>query len=373
MKSRFTIKQIFKDHWAPFLKAIGSNIRSVVKIEVEKMLNCGDCKNGYALYFCDLCYRFLFVPFRCKSRFCNTCGVAYQSDRADSIAAKLINCRHRHIVFTIPQELRFLFRKDRSLLDILFKASAQVITDWLYEQNHKESFTPGIVSCIHTFGRDLKWNPHIHMIVTEGASGNTVIWRHIKFFPYKMLRKRWQTTLLCHLEQQFGKDYFRKLKNKMYSNNKDGFYVHAPPSKFNSPQLVANYITRYIGRPAIAQSRIFAYDGETVSFWYERHEDHKRQDVILPAFEFIQRLIVHIHEKHFNTLRYYGLYAKKHKFSDKLHLLLPRHVVENRRFCSRWAIRIELSFGHDPTKCSCGNYMDFLGVFHPGDLAFMPP
>ncbi len=114
-------------------------------------------------------------------------------------------------------------------------------------------------------------------------------------------------------------------------------------------------------------------DGEKVSFWYNRHEDEKRQDETIPAFEFIARLIIHIHEKYFNTLRYYGLYAKKHKFADKLVFLLSRHVVKSRLLCRRWAFRMELSFGHDPTKCSCGNYMEFLGVFRPGDIAFTPP
>jgi len=373
LKPQFTIKQIFKDHWFSFLKALTTDIRLVILQEVGKMLSCGDCKNGYGLYYCSDCNWFKFVPFRCKSRFCNTCGTAYQSDRADSIAAKLINCPHRHIVFTIPQELRLLFRKDRTLLDILFKASSQVITDWLYEQNKKESFTPGIVSCIHTFGSDLKWNPHIHMLVTEGAAGNTSPWRHIRFFPYTMLRKRWQTTLLWHLEQKFGKGYFRKLKTQMYHNNKEGFYVHAPPSKFNAPRLVANYITRYIGRPAMAQSRISAYDGENVSFWYHHHETNERKDETVPASEFIRKLIAHIHEKYFNTLRYYGLYAKKHKFADYFVFLLTRHAVQTRRLFRRWVFRTELAFGHDPSKCHCGCYMDFLGVFRPGDLAFMPP
>jgi hypothetical protein len=123
----------------------------------------------------------------------------------------------------------------------------------------------------------------------------------------------------------------------------------------------------------MAQSRIFAYDGENVSFWYQDHATGKRKNVTLPAFDFIKRLIAHIHDKGFNALRYYGIYAKKHKFSTQLVLLLPEHVVSTRRLCRRRAIRIELSFGHDPTKCKCGQYMEFLGVFLPGDLAFMPP
>ena len=42
---------------------------------------------------------------------------------------------------------------------------------WFKELNKKECFTQGIISEIHTFGRDLKWNPHVHLIVTEGGAG----------------------------------------------------------------------------------------------------------------------------------------------------------------------------------------------------------
>ena len=125
--------------------------------------------------------------------------------------------------------------------------------------------------------------------------------------------------------------------------------------------------------PKNVQYRITNYDGQFVSFWYDRLEDGMRQDETIPAFEFIGRLIRHISQKYFNTLRYYGLYAKKHKFVDQLVFLLTRHVVKARLQCRKWAFRIELAFGCDPTKCSCGNYMEFLGVFRPGDLAFRPP
>ena len=34
------------------------------------------------------------------------------------------------------------------------------------------NFTPGFICVLHTFGRSLQWNPHIHMLISEGASGN---------------------------------------------------------------------------------------------------------------------------------------------------------------------------------------------------------
>lgn len=372
MPAEFTIKQIFKDHWDDFC-LIHTNIRPTVFAEVKKALECGDISKGYAFYYCEHCHNLKYVPFRCKSRFCNTCGVAYGQDRAESTAAKLINCKHRHIVFTIPEELRIFFRKDRSLLDILFTSAAQTVKDWFATLKKSECFIPGIVCGLHTFGRDLKWNPHIHMLVTEGASGNSSVWRSVKYFPFIMLRKRWQTTLLVNMERALGKAVFRALKNKLYREHTDGFYVHAPDSDFNSPKTIANYITRYIGRPVMAQSRIIRYDGSFVTFWYQRHEDNERIVETVPAFEFIKRLIVHIPEKHFNMLRYYGLYAMKHKFDGQLFRLLSRARVKAQRIFRRWAYRIERSFGFDPTKCECGNHMEFLCVILPKPLAYAPP
>ena len=122
MAVHFTIKRILKDHWDSFLEET-PNVRSVVIDEVDRVLSCGDPKMGFALYKCPRCESVRFVPFRCHSRFCSTCGTAYQDNRAASIEEKLINCRHRHIVFTIPEELRNLFKKHRkTCLDILFNS-----------------------------------------------------------------------------------------------------------------------------------------------------------------------------------------------------------------------------------------------------------
>ena len=64
---------------------------------------------------------------------------------------------------------------------------------------------------IHTFGRDLKWNTHVHMMVTEGGKGKQTIWRSFKYFSYEALRKRWQKILLDEIIKREG--------NKEYSLN----------------------------------------------------------------------------------------------------------------------------------------------------------
>lgn len=122
--------------------------------------------------------------------------------------------------------------------------------------------------------------------------------------------------LLERLTSRIGPT-FRKVKNEMYTKHADGFYVRAKPN-LCTPDITIKYISRYLGRPVIATSRIDTYDGKNVTFHYTRHEDNKTVTETIPALNFIQKLIVHISEKHFKMLRYYGIYAKHHKQEMKL-------------------------------------------------------
>lgn len=192
-------------------------------------------------------------------------------------------------------DAKFHFRKDRSLLHILFHSAALVISFWANSINKKENFSFGMVLGLHTFGRDLKWNPHTHMLLSEGAVGNNTPWRKFSYFPFIYLRKSWMNILLKNILSSlnpiiFNIQHFKNLVSKLYNSYKYGFYVHAPCIDFNSPEAVANYITRYIGRPAMAQSRITDYDGKNVTLRYQRHEDNKKVSATLSVFDFIKRL-----------------------------------------------------------------------------------
>lgn len=129
---------------------------------IDKMINCGNSAFGDAMYVCTHCRKWKFVPFRCHSRFCPTCGNKYAIERPTSMSFKLVNSKHRHCVFTINENLRDFFLKDRSLLNCLFHAANSVISHMFHELN-----TPGFIMVLHTFGRDLKWNPHIHYLISN--------------------------------------------------------------------------------------------------------------------------------------------------------------------------------------------------------------
>jgi hypothetical protein len=95
---------------------------------------------------------------------------------------KLINVTHRHCVFTIDENLRSFFLKDRSLLNCLFHAVKSVVSRLFHKMNKSKNFTPGFIMVLHTFGRDLKWNPHIHCLISEGGYSDDAYWRNVKTF-----------------------------------------------------------------------------------------------------------------------------------------------------------------------------------------------
>ena len=354
------LQRIFKDHYEEMQYIL--HPRDSVIENVNKMINCGDPAFGGAMYGCSNCGTLKFSPFRCHSRFCPTCGNMYSIDKTTSMSFKIINVQHRHCVFTIDEALRPFFLKDRSLLNCLFSAVSSVVTRMFHKDNQHELFTPGFICVLHTFGRDLKWNPHIHCLISEGGVGNSGIWRHKKHFNYTLLRNSFQTALLNELEKKIGPS-FKKVKALCYSNHKDGFYVYAKPNKCD-PSIVTKYIGRYLGRPVIATSRIDNYDGDNVTFHYNRHEDDKLVTETIPVLDFIKRLIQHIPEKHFKQIRYYGIYARHRKSDQKLNRAISKSKHAMLRSFNQWRNSILTSFGYDPIKCPCcGTTMDFLELY----------
>lgn len=330
------------------------------------MIDCQTSAMGYSTYECPDCKSTITVYNSCKSRFCNSCGVQYAKKRALTVSKKVYHCTHRHLVFTIPEELRVVFLKDRAMLGLLFTAVQKTLLGLFRSLNKSENLTPGFVSVLHTYGRSCVWNPHIHTLCTEGAMGRTCVFRIVKHINYKALRKRFQTALLSLLEKALGKKAFRPLKNQIYANTENGFYVYAKSNKKVSSKELVKYILRYTGKPVMAESRITGYDGEFVTSFYHRHEDGVKVVRKLHAYDFIKLLIRHIPNRHFKMIRYYGIYSKKHIHHDKMFKMFSDMKIKFMKTLTYWRTSLVHDFGKDPLLCpSCGSIMVFLSACFP--------
>lgn len=322
------------------------------------MISCRTSELGYSVYECPDCGELKFSYHTCKSRFCPSCGNKYVRKRTEAILQKCYNCKHRHIVFTISDFLWDFFRKDRKLLDLLFQAVSKTILSWFKDKYKSQNYIPGIIAVLHTYGRDMKWNPHIHTIVTEGAMGNSNIFKKFDYISYDALRKRFQKILLDLLEKKINKSSFKILKNFIYKKSNKGFYVYAEKKNNQSTFNMIEYAVRYTGKPAMAESRILDYDGEYITFWYQRHEDNKLVKECIHVYDFFKRLIIHIPDENFKIVRYYGIYSKKHKFHDKMIMLVKSQIHKLRNSLNSWRMMIIKDFDIDPLTCpKCGNLM----------------
>ena len=348
------LQKIFTDHYEEIKYTM--HTRPVVMDNIDRMINCGDPSFGGAMYACPDCGHLKFVPFRCKSRFCPTCGVKYAQERSTSMSFKLIKCTHRHCVFTIDEQLRPFFLKDRSLLNCLFRAVRSVMLRLFYKLNKSRNFVPGFICVLHTFGRPLEWNPHIHCLISQGAFSDDGFWRTVRYFNFTYLRKSFQTALLNEMELIIGPS-FKTVKSAVYKKCINGFYVYAKPNLSNT-NTVIKYISRYLGRPAIALKRIDSYDGHYVTFHYNKHEDNSFVKKTIPVLDFIKLLIQHIPDWNFKMTRYYGLYARNRTLDSSLIKSINKSKHKLFRSFTKWRYNILLSFGYNPLCCPvCGSNM----------------
>lgn len=383
LENKFTIKDIFSRYWEEFCQRNSHKvIRPAITKNVERMIACKDLSKGYIFYECPTCENFHISGLSCHSRFCPSCGKVYREKRANEIAKKCLNVPHRQFVFSIAKELRDYFRWYRELYDELFHAVNDVFEYLIQGKSkiaQKEDRELGYMMFLHTFGRDLKHNPHIHVLIAERVIDNDLKMKRFEYFDFEVLRKAFMNQLLKRFYQYLkihtSKNVlikFSKLRNYLYKTYPSGFYTHGPKLKNNSRISIKNvtkYIARYAGHPAIAESRItnVDYDNHTVTYYYDPHEDDNneiieeklgRQFVTESVFDFIEKLIIHIPDKGFHTVRYYGFYANKSNKTIpsflKLYSLSDLKKLSNRLF---WRINLILTYKYDPLLCECGSIM----------------
>ena len=102
------------------------------------------------------------------------------------------------------------------------------------------------------------------------------------------------------------------------------------------------------------KSRILDYDGKFITYYYDRHENGKRVEIKIHAFDFIKKLIIYIPEKDFNMVRYYGIYAIKRSVTSYF-----KKIKEKLTKPCKWIDKLSAHFKCNPIKCSRNNTLKF--------------
>jgi hypothetical protein len=354
--------------WEDYKVRYRDSIRSIEIENVERLKKCKTPKNGYKIYKCPQCGTKKYVPFTCKCRLCTSCGTKAANEWADRIHHILLKVPHRHVIFTVSDKMRELL-KNPKYQKVLFAASKITMEEMVSSSNKKSKkktkLKIGMIQVLQTFGADMKYNPHVHCIVTEGGFDRQWNWIHTYYLPYKFFRKKWQYNLLTMLKKEMPKcretNVFIDL---LFKNNPEGFVINAE-HRFEKGEgwNMARYIGRYVKHPPIAESRIIAFDGKQVTFWYKDSEIKQRKTVTMEKFEFIRLLLSHIPEKNFKIVRYVGIYSRR----GYKHRQTEFHEGEILFIKRSWREDIKKTFKYDPLICPyCETEMKLIGTCYEG-------
>ncbi len=370
-------KRIFIDHFSAFVAKYPRYTTDYYLSEIEKMLRCSSQANGFATYQCLHCglgeHK---VNFSCKGKACPQCGKRYARDSMIKIAARLLpGVSYRQVVLTLPKQLRLLFYQhpNHNGLYSRFMKLAQACLEELIQKQFKDPACKiATIVFIHTNGRNGNYNPHLHVILGEGAfNPKTTVWRTFKWLSLSQLRLIWQKHLLGLMAKEFGED--NVVVMKLWKDYPQGFYTH-PGNNDRVPtknyQGLIKYLTKYLSSPPIGVSRIVSYKEGKVKYYYKSHQTKAIAFETIDVKTFIGRMVQHILPKGFQRVRYFGLQATAtfKKWYEVIARVAGDLVGTMMSYVNRitYADLFAEVAKRNPLTCTfCGKDMELVQLYHP--------
>lgn len=138
--------------------------------------------------------------------------------KTNHILQRCLNITHRHITFTIPNDLAPWFFFILNSNNLLFESVSDTIYSVVNGKVNKKKTRkylfknmPGFFAFLHTYSRPLNFNPHINVIIAEKVLTKNNLFKNFKYFNYDALSKRFMKILLDKMESFFGKDKFKNI------------------------------------------------------------------------------------------------------------------------------------------------------------------
>lgn len=199
----------------------------------------------------------------------------------------------------------------RAMYDLLFRAASETVLELCADKKYLGA-KPGITAVLHTWGQNLQFHPHIHMVVTGGGLTPDGKWRASKkkfFLPGRVLSAKFRGKFLALSKRKFP-DADQGLLDACYRKK---WVVYCKPP-FGSAEKVVSYLGRYTHRVAISNNRILSLkDGKVAFLWRGYAHGNQRKPMTLDAMEFIRRFLLHILPSGFRKIRHYGFTAAREK------------------------------------------------------------
>jgi hypothetical protein len=348
---RYEVADVLRDH------AHSLRLKAVQARVVRDIVSCRTERLGGHMEVCPSCGFSRGSYNSCRNRHCPKCQILKQELWAEAQEALLLPTPYFQIVFTIPQELHPFFRRaPKVCLTLLFEAVSETLME---VARTKLKATIAFTAVLHTWNQLLGFHPHLHCVVPGGGlSLDRSRWVQTSrrfFLPVRVLRKLFRAKLLSKIEmapprREILGDLTKDLALRRRTPKTWNVYAKRPLA---GPGHVVRYLSRYVHRIAIANSRITAYDGERVTFRYkDRTDANKTRHRTVSGPDFARLFLQHVLPPRFVRIRHYGLLAAtKRKDLARCREMLGAQPVAPREKDATWVQAFERLFGGNPLLC----------------------
>jgi hypothetical protein len=322
------ISKAFDNFSSQYLKFSGATIEQYKVIDSIKV--CRTPALGYNIQACEDCGSLQTHYNSCGNRHCPNCQAVNKDKWLFSKHNDVLPVIYHHTVFTIPAELRMLFKFNKALLyNLLFKCAWQTIETFSKNPDNRIEAKMGMIAILHTWKQDLEYHPHLHCIIPSGGVTANNKWKSSPcggsyLFNQQAVAETFKGKFLFYLKQ-FYKE--RKLKfwdlktineAKYFYNTKEALYgkdwVVYSKESFKNHNSVFEYLGRYTHKIAISNARITEVTSSHVSFSYtDRADDYKKKVRRLEGRKFIKLFLEHVLPKRFMKIRNYGFLSSRNK------------------------------------------------------------
>lgn len=286
------------------------------------MALCREGSLGYNHARCQGCRHQEWFASSCGNRHCPNCLGPRQAEWSEKVCARLPDCPHFHVVFTVPEELHEFFEANYQIAaDELFGAAAETLK--LFQKNNW-GMEGGFLAVLHTWGRALNWHPHLHVLVSAGGRDrSTGRWKQARdnyLFPVRLMSKVFGAILLRRLEALDGRSGIRWPGRLESLESRRDWRLRLAGRNWNifsratlgNTRAVVRYLARYTSRIAMSNQRIKRVDERerTVSFEYKDYRDEGRtKEMTMGGAAFLRSFSRHLVPKGYRRVRYFGMVA----------------------------------------------------------------
>ena len=358
---KLTLQKVLRQHLDGVLKE-----RRFPLYQLKALRRLSECRTaalgGHAQY-CEAGHLNGVWYNSCKHRSCPQCRGMASEEWLRHTQNVLLDCPHHHIIFTLPSEINTLWRYNRALLSgILFKAAQETLLTFARDPKYLAA-TPGILSALHTWGRNLSLHPHLHVLVSHGGLDKDGTWRVPRrkhLFPqkpvmrvfrgkFRALVKEALTQEQVSLPQDLRAHQVQALLNKL---GRKEWVVHFC-ERYDYASGVAKYLARYVKGGPFNNGQLCSVSQTHLQFKYKSHETKRIERLSLPIGDFVRRWAEHAPLPGKPSVRYCGLYSSsaRNKLNQARQALSQSPVSE--RQILKWQAYLE-DLGKVPACALCG-------------------